>query len=46
MKIETKGETDLIDITRVENLVRDSGIPSGIVTVYIAKKAQDKFIKL
>jgi len=36
MKIETKGETDLIDITRkVENFVKDSGITSGIVTVFV-----------
>ncbi|MCI0454191.1 MAG: secondary thiamine-phosphate synthase enzyme YjbQ [Candidatus Dadabacteria bacterium] len=36
MKIETKGETDLIDITkRVENFVRDSGIHSGVVTIFI-----------
>jgi secondary thiamine-phosphate synthase enzyme len=36
MKIETKGETDLIDITqRVQNFVKDSGITSGIVTVFV-----------
>ncbi len=36
MKIETKGETDLIDITRrIENFVKDSGITSGIVTVFV-----------
>src|SRR5574341_109769 len=36
MKIETKGETDLIDITRrVENFVKDSGITSGVVTVFV-----------
>jgi secondary thiamine-phosphate synthase enzyme len=36
IKIETKGETDLIDITRmVGNFVKDSEIPSGIVTVFV-----------
>ena len=36
MKIETKGEIDLIDITlKVENFVKDSGITSGIVTVFV-----------
>jgi secondary thiamine-phosphate synthase enzyme len=36
MKIETKGETDLIDITqRVENFIKDSGISSGIVALFV-----------
>jgi secondary thiamine-phosphate synthase enzyme len=36
LRLETKGETDLIDITqRVENSVKDSGISSGIVTVFV-----------
>jgi secondary thiamine-phosphate synthase enzyme len=36
IKIETKGETDLIDITRmVGNFVKDSEIRSGIVTVFV-----------
>jgi secondary thiamine-phosphate synthase enzyme len=36
LRLQTKGETDLIDITRmVENSVRDSGISSGIVTVFV-----------
>ncbi len=36
VKIETKGETDLIDITQsVAKAVKDSGISSGSVTVFI-----------
>jgi secondary thiamine-phosphate synthase enzyme len=36
LKLQTKGETDLIDITQmVENSVRDSEISSGIVTVFV-----------
>ncbi len=36
LRLETKGETDLIDITeRVENSVKDSGISSGTVTVFV-----------
>lgn len=36
LRLQTKGETDLIDITRmVESSVRDSGISSGIVTVFV-----------
>ncbi len=36
LRLQTKGETDLIDITQmVESLVRDSGISSGIVTVFV-----------
>ena len=36
LKLHTKGETDLVDITpMVENSVRDSGISSGIVTVFV-----------
>ncbi len=34
--LETKGETDLIDITRnVEKAIKDSGISSGIATVFV-----------
>jgi len=36
IRLRTKGETDLIDITaEVEGSVRESGISSGIVTVFI-----------
>ncbi|MER3447233.1 MAG: secondary thiamine-phosphate synthase enzyme [Candidatus Dadabacteria bacterium] len=36
LRLQTKGETDLIDITRmVESSVRNSGISSGIVTVFV-----------
>jgi secondary thiamine-phosphate synthase enzyme len=36
IRLRTKGETDLVDITaEVEESVRDSGISSGIVTVFI-----------
>lgn len=36
IRLRTKGETDLVDITaEVEESVRDSGITSGIVTVFI-----------
>lgn len=36
LKLETRGETDLIDITQsVGKAVRDSGISSGIVTVFV-----------
>lgn len=36
LKIETKGEADLIDIThKVEITLKDSGITSGIVTVFV-----------
>lgn len=36
LKLETKGETDLIDITQTVGMaVRDSGISLGIVTVFI-----------
>ena len=34
--IETEGETDIIDITReIETVVKDSGIKSGTVTVWV-----------
>ncbi|GIW46826.1 MAG: hypothetical protein KatS3mg078_0703 [Deltaproteobacteria bacterium] len=34
--LETKGETDIIDITRnVEKAIKDSGISSGIATVFV-----------
>jgi len=36
LKLETKGETDLIDITQtVGKAVKDSGVSSGNVTVFI-----------
>ncbi|HWP92984.1 MAG TPA: secondary thiamine-phosphate synthase enzyme YjbQ [Thermodesulfobacteriota bacterium] len=36
LKLETKGETDLIDITQsVGKAVRDSGVSSGIITVFV-----------
>ncbi|MGH7807733.1 MAG: secondary thiamine-phosphate synthase enzyme YjbQ [Thermodesulfobacteriota bacterium] len=36
LKIETRGETDLIDVTQsVARAVKDSGISSGIVTVFV-----------
>ncbi|HSC34412.1 MAG TPA: secondary thiamine-phosphate synthase enzyme YjbQ [Thermodesulfobacteriota bacterium] len=36
IRLRTKGETDLVDITaEVGESVRDSGISSGIVTVFI-----------
>ena len=36
IRLRTKGETDLVDITaEVAESVRDSGIASGIVTVFI-----------
>ena len=36
IRLSTKGETDLVDITaEVGESVRDSGISSGIVTVFI-----------
>ncbi len=36
LRLQTKGETDLMDVTQmVENSVRDSGISSGIVTVFV-----------
>jgi secondary thiamine-phosphate synthase enzyme len=36
LKFDTKGETDLIDITQnVEKAVRESGVSSGVVTVFI-----------
>ena len=36
LKLETRGETDLIDVTQsVARAVKDSGISSGIVTVFV-----------
>lgn len=36
-EIDTKGETDIIDITNeVETIVKDSRITSGLVTVWVA----------
>jgi secondary thiamine-phosphate synthase enzyme len=36
LRLQTKGETDLIDITQmVESSVKNSGISSGIVTVFV-----------
>ncbi|HEX3034222.1 MAG TPA: secondary thiamine-phosphate synthase enzyme YjbQ [Thermodesulfobacteriota bacterium] len=36
IKLETRGEAHLIDVTReVERAVKDSGISSGIVTVFV-----------
>ena len=36
LKLETRGETDLIDITpAVGKAVRDSGVSSGIITVFV-----------
>jgi len=36
LKLETRGETDLIDITQsVGKAVRDSGVSSGIVTLFV-----------
>lgn len=36
LKLETRGETDLIDITQsVGRVVKDSGVSSGIVTVFV-----------
>ncbi len=35
--IDTQGETDIIDITReVETVIKDSGIKSGTVTIWVA----------
>lgn len=36
LRLQTKGETDLIDITQMlESSVKNSGISSGIVTVFV-----------
>jgi secondary thiamine-phosphate synthase enzyme len=36
LKLETKGDTDLIDVTHsVARAVKDSGISSGVVTVFV-----------
>jgi secondary thiamine-phosphate synthase enzyme len=36
VKLETRGETHLIDVTReVERAVKDSGMSEGIVTVFV-----------
>jgi secondary thiamine-phosphate synthase enzyme len=36
LSLETSGDSDLIDITdRVKKVVRDSGILSGIVTIFV-----------
>ncbi len=36
IKLNTKGNTDIIDITgRVESAVRDSNVSNGIVTVFV-----------